>query len=287
MTAHWRYLDNLAPLPSLFFQAALRRKVSGTQLPDLGLRSWLSVDAEKLAAYRAVCGFADSSLLPPTYLHVLAFPLQMQLMTREDFPFPLMGLVHLGNRISIHRPLGGVSKLYVSIHADNLQPHAKGATFSLFTQIDDGMGLLWAEESTFLCKDAKVDGAVSGDFEPSPLPVTEVARWETPSSIGRQYARVSGDYNPIHLSAPSARLFGFPKAIAHGMWLKARALASLDDHLPDANVEIAVQFHKPVRLPGAVALSASAAGSHGQFRVDGLEGGIEHMTGVWQPLERL
>lgn len=285
MTAHWRYLDSLQTLPQLFIQAALRRKVSGTQLPDLGLRSWVTVDTEKLADYRAVCGFADSSLLPPTYLHVLAFPLQMQLMTSEDFPFPLLGMVHLANRISIHRPLGGVNKLYVSVYAGNLQAHHKGATFSLFTQVDDALGLLWEEESTLLCKGVKVDGRVDGEFEPSPLPVTEVARWETPASIGRQYARVSGDYNPIHLSTPSARLFGFPKAIAHGMWLKARALASLDDHLPSSNIEIAVHFHKPVRLPGTVKLSASVAGSHGQFRVDGLEAGIEHLSGSWQPIE--
>lgn len=284
MTAHWRYLDSLQPLPNLFIQAVLRRKASGTQLPDLGLRSWISVDPGKLAAYRAVCGFAESSLLPPTYPHVLAFPLQMQLMTAADFPFPLLGMIHLANRIRLHRPLGGVSKLYVSVYAGNLQPHHKGATFSLFTQVEDAIGLLWEEESTLLCKGVQVDGLVAGDFEPSPLPMSEVARWHTPAAIGRQYARVSGDYNPIHLSTASARLFGFPRAIAHGMWLKARSLASLDDHLPDANVEIRVQFHKPVRLPGEVALSTSAAGSHGQFRVDGLAAQVEHMSGLWQPV---
>ncbi|WNW12028.1 MaoC/PaaZ C-terminal domain-containing protein [Pseudomonas sp. DTU_2021_1001937_2_SI_NGA_ILE_001] len=284
MTAHWRYLDSLPPLPSLFLQAALRRKPSGTQLPDLGLRSWMTVDADKLAAYRAVCGFPDSSLLPPTYPHVLAFALQMQLMTSEEFPFPLLGMVHLANRVRLHRPLGGVSKLYVSVHAQNLQPHEKGATFSLVTQIDDQLGLLWEEESTLLCKGVKVDGLVKAQDTPAPLPVSEVARWDTPAAIGRQYAKVSGDYNPIHLSAPSARLFGFPKAIAHGMWLKARTLASLDDHLPDANVEIAVQFRKPVRLPGSVVLAASAAGSHGQFRVTGQDAALEHLNGSWRPL---
>ncbi len=67
MTAHWRYLDSLQPLSNLFLQAALRRrKVTGSHVPDLGLRSWIAVDSEKLEAYRKVCGFEDSSLLPPT-----------------------------------------------------------------------------------------------------------------------------------------------------------------------------------------------------------------------------
>lgn len=113
MTAHWRYLNSLQPLSNLFIQAALRRKVTGSQLPDLGLRSWIAVDTDKLDAYRKVCGFEESSLLPPTYPHVLAFPLQMQLMTSQEFPFPLLGLIHLANRIRTHRPLGGVSQLYI------------------------------------------------------------------------------------------------------------------------------------------------------------------------------
>ncbi|WP_341521507.1 MaoC/PaaZ C-terminal domain-containing protein [Pseudomonas sp. G.S.17] len=284
MSAHWLYLDSLPALPNLFVQAALKRKVTGTQLPELGLRCWMSVDPAKLAAYRQVCGYPDSSLLPPTYPHALAFPLQMQLMTAKDFPFPLLGLIHLANRITVHRPLGGVNKVYIGVHAQNLQPHAKGATFSLLTQVEDSLGILWEEESTMLCRGVQLEGAAEGDFEPAPLPVSEVARWEATADIGRRYAKSSGDYNPIHLSRPSAKLFGFPQAIAHGMWLKARTLAALEDHLPASNLDISVQFHKPVRLPSEVVLSASAAGSHGQLKLEGAQG-IVHMLGTWQPVE--
>ncbi|MCF5648110.1 acyl dehydratase [Pseudomonas syringae] len=283
MTAHWRYLNSLQPLSNLFIQAALRRKVTGMQLPDLGLRSWIAVDTDKLEAYRKVCGFEESSLLPPTYPHVLAFPLQMQLMTSEEFPFPLLGLIHLANRTRTHRPLGGVSQLYISVQATDLRPHAKGATFTLVTQAEDGMGLLWEEESTMLCTAVHLEDSPVSYPEAAPLPLSELQGWRATAQIGREYAKVSGDYNPIHLSAPSARLFGFPRAIAHGMWLKARALAALGEHLPASNVEISVQFQKPVRLPVDVTLSASAAGSQGQFRVEGQEG-IVHMVGSWQPL---
>ncbi|RMO87940.1 MaoC-like domain protein [Pseudomonas syringae pv. tagetis] len=282
MTAHWRYLNSLQPLSNLFIQAALRRKVTGTQLPDLGLRSWIAVDNDKLEAYRKVCGFADSSLLPPTYPHALAFTLQMQLMTSPEFPFPLLGLIHLGNQIRTLRPLGGLSQLYISVQATDLRPHPKGATFTLLTQAEDGMGLLWEEESTLLCTAVHLEDAPAPMPEAYLRPLIELDRWRASAQIGREYAKVSGDYNPIHLSAASAKLFGFPRAIAHGMWLKARALAALEDHLPASNVQISVQFQKPVRLPADVTLSASAAGSHGEFRVEGQEG-IVHMIGSWQP----
>jgi acyl dehydratase len=97
----------------------------------------------------------------------------------------------------------------------------------------------------------------------------EATRWYADSDIGRRYAKVCGDYNPIHLSAVSARLFGFPTAIAHGMWSKAMALAALRGHLPHSGYAFEVDFRKPVRLPSEVVLSASAAGPAGQLRLDG------------------
>ncbi|NWE91395.1 acyl dehydratase, partial [Pseudomonas reactans] len=118
---------------------------------------------------------------------------------------------------------------------------------------------------------------------PSPTQVSELTRWKAPADIGRRYARVSGDYNPIHLSALTAKLFGFPQAIAHGLWNKAHTLAALGEHLPTANIEICVEFKKPVRLPGEVTLLASAAGSSGELWLKGA-GDIEHMVGKWQPI---
>jgi len=282
MTSNWHDLDRPPALAGLFAQAAMRRNITGSELPDLGLRCWMSVDQGQLERYRKVCGFTNTSLLPPTYLHVVAFPLQMQLLTHKDFPFPLLGLIHLANRISITRPLGGVGKVKVSVQVADLKPHAKGATFSLITHVEDALGLLWQEDSTMLCKNAHVEGQPEGDFEPAPLALSELTRWFAPADIGRQYARASGDFNPIHLSALSAKLFGFPQAIAHGLWVKARSLAALNDHLAASNVVIAVQFQKPVRLPSEVVLSTSAAGSSGQFKLEGKQG-IVHMLGSWAP----
>jgi acyl dehydratase len=279
----WQTLSNRPFLPPLYWRAALKRKISGTSMPDLGLRCRVSVDPKAVAAYRKVCGFADSPMLPATYPHILAFGVQMQLLTDKAFPFPLLGLIHLSNRIRVHRPLGGVGELWIGVHAQNLKPHAKGATFDLITTVEDALGLLWEGESRMLCRGVKLSGPAEDEPLPTPAQVSELTRWNAPSDIGRRYARVSGDYNPIHLSALTARLFGFPQAIAHGLWNKARSLAALGEHLPAANIELFVEFRKPVRLPSEVHLSASAAGSSGEWVLNGA-GGIEHMVGRWQPI---
>ena len=279
----WKTLGNTPFLPPLYWRAALKRKITGSALPEQGLRCRVSINPRHVAAYRKVCGFADSPILPATYPHILAFGLQMQLLTDKHFPFPLLGLIHLSNRIRIHRPLGGVSELSVGVHAQNIKPHPKGATFDLITTVEDSLGLLWEAESRMLCRGVKLDGEAQEDAQPSPTQVSELSRWKAPADIGRRYARVSGDYNPIHLSALTAKLFGFPQAIAHGLWNKAHTLAALGEHLPAANVEINVEFRKPVRLPSEVTLLASAAGSSGELWLKGA-GDIEHMVGKWQPI---
>jgi acyl dehydratase len=129
----------------------------------------------------------------------------------------------------------------------------------------------------------KLDGVAADNALQAPASVSELTRWKAPADIGRRYARVSGDYNPIHLSALTAKLFGFPQAIAHGLWNKARTLAALSEHLPAANIEIDVEFKKPVRLPSEVILLASAAGSSGELQLKGAAD-IEHMIGRWRPI---
>ncbi|MGE1156114.1 MaoC family dehydratase [Pseudomonas kitaguniensis] len=279
----WQTLGSTPLLPPLYWRAALKRKITGSTLPEQGLRCRVQVNPTDVAAYRKVCGFADSPMLPATYPHILAFGLQMQLLTAKNFPFPLLGLIHLSNRIRIHRPLGAVSDLTVAVHAQNLQPHAKGATFEVVTAVVDSLGLLWEAESRMLCRGVKLDGAPTDHTVPSPTQVSHLTAWKAPADIGRRYARVSGDYNPIHLSALTAKLFGFPQAIAHGLWNKAHTLAVMGEHLPAANIEIVVEFKKPVRLPSEVTLLTSAPGSSGELLLKGA-GDIEHMVGRWRPI---
>jgi hypothetical protein len=286
MALAWQLLDSPPPVATLYSRVALRRnKVTGQQLPEQGLRAWLAPDPRKVQAYRALCGFADSALLPPTYPHVMAFGLQLALLTDPDFPLPLLGLVQLRNTIRVLRPLGGITRLCASVHVEALRPHAKGVTFDLITRMDDALGTLWEERSLLLCRDLHL----AGDPEPDVvvatlLPLEELSQWHVAGDTGRRYARVAGDLNPIHLGTVTARLFGFDQAIAPGMWTTARALATLEGHLPAAPLDIRVSFDRPLTLPGQAVLSASAAGSSGQFRVAGRDGST-YLTGEWSPPE--
>lgn len=281
MATDWLDLPTAPALPGLFARAALRRGITGKTLPNLGLRCAVTVEPGHLARYRQVCGFADDGRLPATYPHILAFPLQMQLLTDKAFPFPLLGLVHLENRIRVLRQLGGLGPFIVSVAVNNLAPHEKGAVFSIITRLEDQLGLLWEGDSRILCRGLTLTGPMLERAEEPALPLHELDRWPAPANIGRAYARIAGDYNPIHLSALSAKLFGFPRAIAHGLWNKARSLAALSEHLPAAGYAVDVRFQKPVLLPAQVILHASAPAAHGQFSLTGTDD-LPHMAGRWQ-----
>ncbi|MDX2556969.1 MaoC family dehydratase [Streptomyces stelliscabiei] len=93
--------------------------------------------------------------------------------------------------------------------------------------------------------------------------VPGVAEWSLGGDVGRRYGAVSGDRNPIHLHPLGARLFGFPRAIAHGMWTVARCLAEYGT--PPAAL-VRAEFRAPVPLPGTVTYAADA-GTWGGFEL--------------------
>ncbi|MBX6355812.1 MAG: hypothetical protein IRZ05_08140 [Micromonosporaceae bacterium] len=248
----------------------LPRRRAG-ELPDrsLSLRG-VEIDRDHLAEYDRVCGFRLGDSLPATYPHVLAFPLAMRLMTAPDFPFPVVGLVHVANRIEVLRPLDAGDRLDLTVRAANLRPHERGRQLDIVAEATVDGELVWRDVSTYLRKEK--GGRSSGRHE-EPPPVSAV--WRVPARVGRDYARVSGDHNPIHTSTLGAKLFGFPRRIAHGMWSKARCLAALEGRLPEAYT-VEVSFKRPILLPGTVAFSATPGWS---FALHNPRSGAPHLVG--------
>ena len=258
----------------------------GRGVPDLTLQlNDVPVDDERVAAYSRVCGFTLRDELPATYPHILAFPLQLSLMTDPSFPFPAIGLVHIYNRITQHRPIRRAERLQVKVWATPVEDHPKGKQFSLRSEARVGEVLVWEEVSTNLRRVGSYDADAVGEAPGSELPsagdLPATATWSLGGDLGRRYASVSGDLNPIHMHPLSARPFGFKSAIAHGMWTKARCLAALEPQLPDA-FTVGVAFKKPVLLPGKVEFCeqrGAGATFDVSFGVRGPRGGRPHLDG--------
>ena len=162
-------------------------------------------------------------------------------MTDSSFPLPAIGLVHIFNRITQRRPIRATETLSLRVRATPIEPHPRGKQFSIRSEALVGDELVWEEISTNLRRGSGGDGRAPEVPSAEDLPAT--ATWRLPGDLGRRYAGVSGDMNPIHMHPLSARLFGFPTAIAHGMWTKARCLAALESRLPESfTVEAAFRW---------------------------------------------
>lgn len=295
MSGSEREIELLAGVPGsagLYARAALSsvgRPGAGAGLPDRQLVvTGVEQEVDRLVAYTRVCGFTLRDRVPPTWLHVLTFPLQLQLMTARDFPFAVVGMVHVANRMTLHRPVTLEERLTLTVHAADLRPHRAGAVLDIVEQVVVEDQVVWDGASTYLVKGARIPGPERADTtEPAEqvdavAPTTPTALWRLPADLGRDYGSVSGDVNPIHLNPLAAKAFGFPRTIAHGMWSHARVLAALEARLPEAYTAT-VEFRKPVLLPSTVAFGARRAEDGWAFAVTAKDGSRDHLRGRITP----
>lgn len=250
-------------------------------------------DRDRLAAYDRVCGFPLRDQVPPTWLHVLTFPLQLHLMTAADFPYPAVGMVHVANAMSWQRPVTAGEPLTLTCWAEGPRPHRKGVTVDLCGTAGAGDEVAWEGRSTYLVRGGRMPGSSDEPGQPSPgagpEPAAEPpppdpadllprARWRLPADLGRRYAAVAGDINPIHLHPLAAKALGFPRAIAHGMWAHARVLSDLGPAAQPPEGRVRVSFQAPLLLPGTAELAARPDGS--AFAVTSRQGERTHLAGT-------
>jgi len=296
------------------------RNASGGALPSVAYRaSGIQVDVAHLTAYQHLLHESGADALPSGYLHVLAFPVATAVMVRDDFPLPLLGMVHVANAASLLRPVSVGDELEVTAWTQDLRPHRRGSQLDVVAEVSVDGEVAWRGVSTYLAKHAVAhpssdpdavggsdpsaevgasaggrasqgstssaapypgegsDGDGSGE-RPGSEPVGSVV-WKLPAGVGREYGAVSGDRNPIHMSALSAKAFGFPRAIAHGMYTAARALADVGPRRGQT-YDWTVEFAKPVLLPGTVTVEI-AEPQRGSFEYTARHprSGKTHLTG--------
>lgn len=240
----------------------------------------VTVDVDEYAAYCRLHGFRLSGDLPPTYPHLLGFGSALRLFTDRRFPFSPVGMVHAHNRIVQHRPIAVTEPLTVRVRLADLVEHPKGASFDTVTEVTVADEPVWSEASTYVVRMRRRGAAATSSRAEPAVGLDDLeALWRVPGGTGRRYAAMSGDYNPIHLSRLSARVFGQRRAIAHGMWMLARCLGALDNRLSPSALAVTTDFRRPLGLPATVALASRREASGWRFGLLHPETGKPYLTG--------
>jgi acyl dehydratase len=282
-------LPNLTTLPKtgpLFWKAALSSRRKPGQEPEIPNNvvtlKQLVLQADHIAAYNTVCELPEGTLAM-TYPQVVAAPLHMHVMTQANFPLPLVGIVHLRNLITQKAPLEAGVPYDVRVQVGESRRTKLGIEVDLLTDYLDGDDVLWSAVTTVLHRiKSKARGAKSMVEVPPPV-AAHYLPFKVPEDIGRRYAPVAQDYNPIHLYPLTAKFLGFDRAIAHGMWSVARSLGLLLPAYSEAfggtPARMAIQFKQPLFLPGRVTLKQVTAGNGIDFDLLAREGGKTHLSG--------
>ena len=237
---------------SCYFKFLFSRKKGlrpGESLPVI-TATWnnVKVDRNNLNAYAATCGLAVSGHLPPLYPHIISAPIHTTMLSHKDFPLPMMGSIHHRNHIIQHRQIHTDETLDIFCNVETKRNISKGLEFDIMTNVTVSGEPVWDSITTVFIR-----GKFGEPDKPSELsnisssPEAKLkAEWFVPAGTGRKYAKITGDYNPIHMSPLSAKLFGFKRDIAHGMWTLANAIGRMPLTLNNKPVKIDAAFKGPM-----------------------------------------
>ncbi|MSP91251.1 MAG: hypothetical protein EXR79_05550 [Myxococcales bacterium] len=262
-------------------------------------------DSQRLGAYRRLCGFADTGELPASWPQVMAGGLQVMLATDPRFPVRAMGLVHVRQTLERLRAIRVDEPLHLHCVLAAVREVTRGTEIDLVTTASVHGDAVWRSVTTALARGRapahessahshapaqELPGrAQTVDFDRSHLadPPPALLRSvlvRVAADTGRRYAALAGDWNPIHLYAITAKAFGFSRAIVHGMWSLARALAELQDDAPIGPWRLDARFRRPLYLPSTTLLETWRTPEGLAFRLATRDRSVVHVDGALRAL---
>ena len=265
--------------PATLLRALFKRpqRALPTTLPDVTTEYRLdAVPVDHIARYRAAFGFTGEHI-PLTWWYLIAQRAHLATMLAPGFPFRIAGLVHMENTLEEHGRIAPGQALLVRTVLRLLPPSSSGALRCVLeTTGRAGRVTVFTCSSTYLIRRGEHSGAKQpgADLASSGEPV---AQWTLDSAAGRRYARLWGDWNPIHLYGWSARMMGLRAPIIHGMHTLASSCAALENAGGRRITKIACRFRAPVPLGRTATLRIAAA--TGEFVVEA--GGKLAVMGNW------
>lgn len=245
-------------------------------MPSIEYEKTIDIHPKHCSAYNKLTQWQPhlAAVVHPNYVQTLSLPLQLRMMVDKAFPFSPMGMVHIANQITVDNLPEQSDSLHLRTFFGNVYFHRKGWLFEVHTLASSTTSKNAKMKATSFYLAKAKHSSSSNHFA-----VNEIPEWiakanlidtanqsvkerkkslNFPSNIGIQYAKVSGDYNPIHLHPLCARLFGFKKAIAHGMYSKALVVSNIanQQHFYKSEFQIDTLFMQAISLPTKALLTS-------------------------------
>jgi acyl dehydratase len=208
-----------------------------------------SIQCKKLEDYKAFFSFNTS--IPLSYFYLISQSVQLQLMTKKSFPLPIPGMIHLESKITQYADVDESEALTIESKID-IKNKETGSLTPVFIESYYQNKIKVVEiESLYLVKRRskkktrnRKENPITDNDDPNWL----AASWKISKKDSSHYAKISGDFNPIHIITPIAWLFGFKGRIIHGWYCASKAVAKIESETEMPVKSIHVNFLRPLRI---------------------------------------
>ncbi len=248
------YFDKAPSLAAIFLKAFASTKPRYNpnikEQPCMSAHaSGLKINDDHLKSYEEICDFNQKEFVPTTYIQMMANPIMVAMITHQTFPFKALGLIHTQHKIVQHRPVRRYEPIDVTCFLNGFKEHEDHIEFEVLTHASIDQKVVWQSVGTYISRNPKTSlkRTQSNKKQVVADTVWQQKEWELDYYLGQRYARISGDYNPIHLHKRTARMFGFRRHIIHGMWTLAHCAAQFHGAFDKFKLE--AKFIAPIFLP--------------------------------------
>ena len=206
--------------------------------------------------------------------------------TLEGVPYDMRRVLNGGCRIEIHQPLPRGEDLILRACLESIDDNGSRAILKqrLITGTRSVPDALTCYNYAIVPLRKKGEKRSKDKKPPKVVPADarEVAQWRLTPASGREFAVLTGDFNPIHWIGPAARAAGFKGCILHGFSTLARAIESLNKNVWSGDSRwlhtVDVQFTRPLVLPAKPRVYLTG----NQFAVGEAPGAPAYLLGTFE-----
>lgn len=204
--------------------------------------------------------------------------------TLKDLPYPIEKVMNGGCRLEINGAIPRGEKLVSTAQLSDLDDNGSRAVIT--QKMTSGTEAHPNLITTYFYPIVPLGKGSGGGGKARPIvpeDARELCRWKLGPKAGLDFAKLTGDFNPIHWIPGYAKAFGFRGVIIHGFSTMAHAIEGLNRNLFGGDVSrLAVfdaRFTRPLHYPANVGLYIDGQG--GVF-VGDAPGGPAYLVGTYE-----
>jgi hypothetical protein len=218
--------------------------------------------------------------LPPHFFPQWGFPILAQ--TISSLPYDLSRILNGGAQFEVKALIPAFESLKLKAQLMNVDENDRRVIFTqrLVTGTESVPEALIAEVHSVLPLKSKKKPLGTKNEKPTIHEnAQEIGQIQLKANAGLDFAKLTGDFNPVHWISAYAKMSGFPNTILHGFSTMARAAEMLIQNRfsgkTDQLQSFASKFVKPLILPNKVSVFVH----HNNIWVGHIQGGTPYLMG--------